>query len=59
DLWVRDRRLRGGGCQIDDAIFLVDGALWLHAPCHRHRLRLQHVTHGNRNAVERMFSEVK
>ncbi|OYR38099.1 IS6 family transposase, partial [Halorubrum sp. Hd13] len=45
--------------QVDDAIFLVDGAPWLQAACHRHGLRFQHVTHGNRNAVERVFREVK
>ena len=45
--------------QVDDAVFLVDGVPWLQAACHRHRLRFQHVTHGNRNAVERVFREVK
>jgi transposase-like protein len=44
---------------VDDAIFLVDGAPWLQAACHRHSLRFQHVTHGNRNAVERVFKELK
>jgi transposase-like protein len=45
--------------QVDDAMVLVDGAPWLQAACHRHGLRFQHVTHGNRNAVERVFREVK
>ena len=45
--------------QVDDATILVDGAPWLQAACHRHGLRFQHVTHGNRNAVERVFREVK
>jgi transposase-like protein len=44
---------------VDDAIFLVDGAPWLQAACHRHSLRFQYVTHGNRNAVERIFKELK
>ncbi|MFC6987641.1 IS6 family transposase [Haloplanus sp. GCM10025708] len=44
---------------VDDAIFLVDGAPWLQAACHRHGLRFHHETHGNRNAVERIFREVK
>ena len=44
---------------VDDTVFLVDGAPWLHAACHRHGLRFQHVTHGNRNAVERVFREVE
>ncbi|GAB3313419.1 IS6 family transposase [Haloplanus salinarum] len=45
--------------QVDDAVFLVDGAPWLQAACHRHGLRFQHITHGNRNAVEDIFREVK
>ena len=45
--------------QVHDAVFLVDGSPWLQAACHRHGLRFQHVTHGNRNAVERVFCEVK
>lgn len=44
---------------VSDAVFLVDGAPWLQAACHRHSLRFQHVTHGNRNAVERVFKELK
>jgi transposase-like protein len=44
---------------VSDAIFLVDGAPWLQAACHRHSLRFQHVTHGNRNAIERVFKELK
>ncbi|WP_435346737.1 IS6 family transposase [Haloarchaeobius sp. HRN-SO-5] len=44
---------------VDDAVFLVDGAPWLQAACHRHGLRFQQETHGNRNSVERVFREVK
>jgi len=44
---------------VDDATFLVDGAPWLQAACHRLGLRFQHVTHGNWNAVERVFRELK
>ena len=44
---------------VDDALFLVDGAPWLQAACHRHSLRFQSVTHGNRNAIERVFKELK
>jgi len=44
---------------VDDATFLVDGAPWLQAACHRLGLRFQHVTHGNWNAVERVFCELK
>jgi len=45
--------------QVDHAPFLVDGTPWLQAACHRHGLRFQHVTYGNRNSVERAFHEVK
>jgi transposase-like protein len=44
---------------VDDALLLVDGAPWLQAACHRHCLRFQHESHGNRNAVERVFKELK
>ena len=44
---------------VDDAIFLVDGAPWLQAACHHLGLRFQHVTHGNRNSVERVSKEFK
>jgi transposase-like protein len=42
-----------------DAVFLVDGAQWLQEACHHHGLRFQHVTHGNRNVVERLYKELK
>jgi len=45
--------------QVGDTLFLVDGAPWLQAACHRHGLPFQHVTHGNWNGVERVFREVK
>jgi transposase-like protein len=44
---------------VDDATTLTDGAPWLQAACHRHGLRFQHITYGNRNAVERILCEVK
>ncbi|SDY46060.1 DDE domain-containing protein [Halopenitus persicus] len=44
---------------IDDAIFLVDGAPWLQAACHRHLHRFQHVIYGNRNTVEHVFKRLK
>lgn len=45
--------------QVADAVFLVDSAPWLQAALHRHGLRFQDERHGNRNAVERIFREVK
>jgi putative transposase len=44
---------------VADAVFLVDGAPWLQAALFEESLRFQHVTHGNRNAVERVFNGVK
>jgi len=44
---------------VDDATVLVDGAPWLQAACHRNGFRFQHGTHGNRNAVECVFREIK
>lgn len=44
---------------VSDAEFLVDGAPWLKAALHHAGLRFRHVTHGNRNSVERVFKEVK
>jgi len=44
---------------VADSLFLVDGALRLQTALHQLRLRFQHVTHGNRNAVERLFKELK
>lgn len=41
------------------AIFLVDGAQWLHGTLHRLGLHFRHVTYGNRNAVERVIKGVK
>jgi len=44
---------------VDDAVFLVDDAPHLKAALHRAGLRFQVQRHGNRNAVERVFREVK
>jgi putative transposase len=44
---------------IDDAVFLVDGAPTLKDACQRHGLRFRYEKHGNRNAVERVFREIK
>lgn len=44
---------------VEDALFLVDGGSWLHAAPHRYGLDFEWVTHGRRNAVERIFKEVK
>jgi transposase-like protein len=42
-----------------DILFLVDDASWLQAALFELSLRFQHATHGNRNAVERLFKEIK
>ena len=44
---------------IDDATFLIDDADHLQAALSRLGLRFQVRRHGNRNAVERVFCEVK
>ncbi|MCG1001887.1 MULTISPECIES: IS6 family transposase [Halobacterium] len=44
---------------VDNAVFLVDGAPTLKDACQRHGLRFQYEKHGNRNAVERVFREIK
>jgi putative transposase len=44
---------------VEDATFLVDGANHLQAALHRAGLRFQTQRHGNRNAVERIFREIK
>jgi len=44
---------------VSDAVFLVDGAQWLQEALRRHGLRFQHVTHGNRNTIERLYKEIK
>jgi putative transposase len=44
---------------VDDAVFLVDGATPLQEACSRHGLDFKYERHGNRNSVERVFREVK
>ena len=44
---------------IEDTVFLVDYAQHLASALRRAGLRFQTVRHGNRNAVERVFREVK
>jgi len=44
---------------VEDAVFLVDHAKHLAAGLRRAGLRFQMVRHGNRNAVERVFREIK
>lgn len=44
---------------VNDAVFLVHSEPWLHAALHRRCLRFRYERHGNRNAVERVFQEIK
>jgi len=44
---------------VDDAVFLVDGATPLKDACQRYGLDFRYERHGNRNSVERVFREVK
>jgi len=56
EIFLRELRQKH---DIEDALFLVDGANHLQAALHRAGLRFQTERHGNRNAVERVFREVK
>jgi putative transposase len=44
---------------VDDAVFLVDGATPLKEARHRHSLDFRDERHGNGNSVERILREVK
>jgi transposase-like protein len=44
---------------VEDAVFLIDGATPLKNACHRHGLDFKYEKHGNRNSVERVFREIK
>jgi transposase-like protein len=44
---------------VANAVFLVDGLHSLQAACHRAGYDFRYETHGNRNAVERVFREIK
>ncbi len=44
---------------VNDAVFLVDGSKSLQAACQRHGFDFRYEKHGNRNAVERVFREIK
>ncbi|SDJ52432.1 Transposase (or an inactivated derivative) [Halovenus aranensis] len=56
EIFLRELRQKH---DVEDAVFLVDGANHLQAALHRAGLRFQTERHGNRNAVERIFREVK
>ena len=44
---------------VDDAVFLVDGAKPLNDACRRHGLDFRYERHGNRNRIECVFRKVK
>jgi transposase-like protein len=44
---------------VSDAVFLVDGSHSLQDVCHRHGFDFRYEKHGNRNAVEHIFREIK
>lgn len=44
---------------VQDAVFLVDSALWLKAALHHLGHRFRYEKHGNRNAVECIIKEIK
>ena len=55
-VFLRDLREKH---HVDDALFLIDAGGHLTAALSRTSLRFQITRHGNRNAVERIFREVK
>ena len=56
EIFLRELRQKH---EVETAVFLVDGAPHLQAALQRAGLRFQTERHGNRNAVERIFREVK
>jgi putative transposase len=44
---------------VSDAVFLVDGSHSLQDACQRHGYDFRYEKHGNRNAVERVFRDIK
>ncbi|WP_075936855.1 IS6 family transposase [Halosegnis longus] len=44
---------------VSDAVFLVDGSHSLQDACQRHGFDFRYEKYGNRNAVERVFREIK
>ena len=56
EIFLRELRQKH---DVENAVFLVDGANHLQAALHRAGLRFQTERHGNRNSVERVFREVK
>jgi len=44
---------------VSEAVFLVDGSHSLQAACHQAGYDFRYEKHGNRNAVERVFREIK
>ena len=56
EIFLRELRQKH---DVETAVFLVDGAQHLQTALHRAGLRFQISRHGNRNAVERIFRELK
>jgi putative transposase len=46
-------------CRLDDPVFLVDGASYLGSVLEEDSYRFQVISNGNRNAIERVFSEIE
>ena len=46
-------------CQLDDSVFLVDGANYLGTVLDDDGYRFQVISNGNQNAIERVFSEIE
>ncbi len=44
---------------VSETVFLIDGTQTLHAACRRAGYDFRYENHGNRNAAERVFREIK
>jgi len=56
EIFLRELRQKH---DVESAVFLVDGAQHLQTALARAGLRFQTIRHGNRNAIERIFRELK
>ena len=56
EIFLRELRQKH---EVESAVFLVDGAQHLQTALTRSGLRFQTERHGNRNAIERLFRELK
>lgn len=59
DCWYKLFRSSSVRTDVDDALFLIDGAHLLKDAALLHGLDFKYEHHGNRNSVEHVFQEIK